>query len=377
MAGDTRKHLTTLDGLRGIAALVIVLSHLGEALHCEPCVAHAHLAVEYFFLLSGFVFAYAYDARWEGVTVWGFFKRRLARLHPLVPLAVLLGIVPLLMISSRVPGGSPWTCALMAVGCMLMIPAFPSLLCNPFNGPVWTLYYEYLANVLYALVLRRLGKKALMVLAAVAAAATVAVLLRFDPFGNLPTYGYTTKAGWRCTGDHFAVAFIRLLFPLCAGLLICRQRWTIPLKNAFWPLAIVFAALLMMPVIPGSTPDRYCGGLWNGIYEIVVTLVAWPTLLMAGAGDEMDETSRTARFANWIGAISFPLYMTHYPLRMVLGWMLKGRVETLTALDRTGIVLAFFAVALAFAWAVKRFYYDPACRVCARWASNASQKERP
>lgn len=361
MAGtETRKHYLMLDGLRGIAALVIVLSHLGEALAINGCIAHAHLAVEYFLLLSGFVLAYAYDGRWtDGMTVRGFFLRRLKRLHPLVPVAVLLGLVPALLTEGDVLGPW-WQVALAAVGCSLMIPAFPTGLLNPFNGPVWTLFYEYFANVVYALFLRRLGKRTLLALMAVAAAATTAVALRIDLFGLLLHYGYTFKAGWGARADHLYVALTRLAFPLLTGLFICRAGLKIRLRHAFWPCAVVFVVLMMVPVFPGENPWR--GSLLNGVYELAVVLAAWPLLLLIGAGDEMDGKSRTARFARFVGGISFPLYMTHYPLRMLLGWFLKGQVQTLSTAACVFIILGFYAVALPLAWAVRRFYADPVGR---------------
>lgn len=358
---QTKRHFTTLDGLRGIAALIVVLSHLGETFDLPRCVAHAHLAVEFFFLLSGFVLAYAYDDRWQGMSVLGFFKRRLVRLHPLVPLSVLLGIVPLILLSGdRLPGGSPTRFALLALGCALMIPAFPVQAMNPFNGPVWTLFYEYFANILYALFLRRIGKKTLIALLAVAAAATTLVLLRIDLFGLLLHYGYTSKAGWSFKPAHFYVTATRLAFPLLAGMLICRAKLIIRTKNAFWPCAAVMATILLVPVFPGENVWR--GGLANGVYELVMTLVVLPCLLMAGAGDEKDASGVTATFARLLGEIAFPLYMTHYPFRMLLGWFCKGRTANWTNLDYTLVVLAFFAVTVTFAYLVKRFYNDPIYR---------------
>ena len=76
-----------LDGLRGVAALLILIFHIFEDESTRgPAfqhLNHGYLAVEFFFLLSGFVIGYAYDDRWDKMTVGGFFKRRLVRLHPM------------------------------------------------------------------------------------------------------------------------------------------------------------------------------------------------------------------------------------------------------------------------------------------------------
>lgn len=71
-----------LDGLRGVAALVILLYHVLEG--CGVILGHGYLGVDFFYVLSGFVIGYAYDDRWGRMNVGGFFKRRIIRLHPMV-----------------------------------------------------------------------------------------------------------------------------------------------------------------------------------------------------------------------------------------------------------------------------------------------------
>ena len=71
-----------LDGLRGVAAIMVVIFHLFETYSKGPAyqiVNHGYLAVDFFFVLSGFVVGYAYDDRWDRMSTWGFFKRRLTR----------------------------------------------------------------------------------------------------------------------------------------------------------------------------------------------------------------------------------------------------------------------------------------------------------
>lgn len=83
-----------LDGLRGVASVIVVLFHLLETYSAGPAyqvINHGYLAVDFFFVLSGFVIGYAYDDRWNRMTTWGFFKRRLVRLHPMVLMGTVLG----------------------------------------------------------------------------------------------------------------------------------------------------------------------------------------------------------------------------------------------------------------------------------------------
>ena len=92
----TKPHYPILDGLRGVAAIIVVTFHLCEPLatgNLDKLVNHGYLAVDFFFLLSGFVMGYAYDDRWDKMTVGGFFKRRIERLQPMVVLGMTMGAI--------------------------------------------------------------------------------------------------------------------------------------------------------------------------------------------------------------------------------------------------------------------------------------------
>src|SRR6202162_2265618 len=90
-----KEHFEVLDGLRGSAAFLIVIFHVFNysfGFHGPwALVKHAYLAVDFFFALSGFVVAYAYDDRWGRMTQWDFYKRRLIRLQPMVVMGSIVG----------------------------------------------------------------------------------------------------------------------------------------------------------------------------------------------------------------------------------------------------------------------------------------------
>ena len=89
---ESKPRYEILDGLRGVAAIMVIIFHLFETYaHGQQHINHGYLAVDFFFVLSGFVIGYAYDDRWDKMTTWGFFKRRLTRLHPMVLMGTVIG----------------------------------------------------------------------------------------------------------------------------------------------------------------------------------------------------------------------------------------------------------------------------------------------
>lgn len=125
---DSKPHYAILDGLRGVAALVVIWYHVFEGFATSPLdqkFNHGYLAVDFFFILSGFVVGYAYDDRWKGrpgnasgvrggMRIRDFLKRRLIRLHPMVVLGSVLGAVTFLIQGSvqwngaHVPFSEAW-----------------------------------------------------------------------------------------------------------------------------------------------------------------------------------------------------------------------------------------------------------------------------
>ncbi len=227
-----------LDGLCGVASLLVMTFHNLETFsNTDPAkqiINHGYLAVDFFFLLSGFVIAYAYDDRWGRMTQWQFYKRRLIRLQPMVVLGSLFGAALFyLQVSSVFPkiGTTPvWEMLLvMLLGCTLLpLPkAFDIRGWNeihPLNGPAWSLFYEYLANIGYALVFRKLSVRWLAVLAACAAALLLEVALGGERRALI--------GGWALDFDSIHVGFARLLYPILAGMLLMRVGKRIASRHA-------------------------------------------------------------------------------------------------------------------------------------------------
>lgn len=253
---DTKPHYDLLDGLRGVAALTVVCFHLFEAYatsHLDQRINHGYLAVDFFFILSGFVVGYAYDDRWTKMTVREFLTRRLVRLQPMVVIGALIGAVMFYTQGCPVWDVSAVPVAMLLVATLMnafMIPATPGAEIRgvgemyPLNGPAWSLFFEYIGNVLYALFIRRLSTRALAVLVA-AAGCGLAAFSVWGPLGDI-------CVGFSLTGENIVGGSLRLLFAFPAGLLLSRVFRPVRVRGAFWIGSLAVVALASVPRIGGS-----------------------------------------------------------------------------------------------------------------------------
>ncbi|WP_231427831.1 MULTISPECIES: acyltransferase [Pedobacter] len=291
----TKQHFNILDGLRGVAALAIVAFHFMEVVFefSKNFLGHGFLAVDFFFCLSGFVIAYAYDDRLGKMGIMEFFKSRVIRLHPLVVFGSVLGLLSFIFdpFSGTVAQYSIGKITLLFLTSALLIP-FPTMEDRYFNNfglnaPAWSLFWEYVANIVYAFVLYKLARKYLIVLACIAAIILVSVAYRS---GSL-------LGGW--AGENFWEGGARILYSFTAGLLIYRSKWIIKNKLGFLGLSVLLLLAFFMPY------SKY-----NWITETLVVVFYFPLLVSLGAGTVA--TQGLHKLCDFSGKISYPLYMTHY-----------------------------------------------------------------
>lgn len=347
----SKPHYMILDGLRGVAAFVILIYHLCEG--CGIMLGHGYLGVDFFYALSGFVIGYAYDSRWQGMTIKGFFTRRIIRLHPMVVMGTLLGLLFYYFGASEAfpfIGESPWWVVLLLfLYCSLMLPMPNSWDIrgwqdfNSFNGNSWSLYWEYLANILYALVFRFLPTALLAVVAAVAAVGTLDITLNIDLFGLLDgRFGapHIVNGGWSLTPQELYVGAVRLMYPFLAGMLLSRLGKYVTLRGGFVWCSIIVVAMMLTPQFEG---------LANGLYETFVILLLIPVIISIGAGSKI-KNRRLESLCRFLGDISYPLYITHLPfVYMQLAWMSNHPDASLGATIMLAVSVGVVSIAVAYA----------------------------
>ena len=367
---DSKPHYYLLDGLRGVAALIVIWYHVFEGYAFAgggtiDTFNHGYLAVDFFFILSGFVIAYAYDDRWsKGFTMTNFFKRRLIRLHPMVVMGAVLGVI-----SFYLQGCVQWDGTHVAISMVMLsllctilfIPAMPGLGYEvrgngemfPLNGPCWSLFFEYIGNILYAIFIRRLSTKVLTVLVILLGIALASFAI-FDVsgYGNL-------GVGWTLDGVNFVGGLLRMLFPFSMGMLLLRVFKPIKIRGAFWICTVIMVALLSVPFIEGTEP--ICA---NGVYEAFCIIVAFPVLLGIGASGITTDKSST-NICKFLGDISYPVYVVHYPIMYLFyAWLIKKQLFTFA--ETWQVALCVYALSILIAYLCLKLYDEPVRKYLAK-----------
>ena len=325
--------LIALDGLRGVAAVVVVLWHFSTVVGRSP--ATSMMAVDLFFLISGYVIPYAYERRLKaGMSLGRFLVARMVRLYPLYILGVGINFAPfvhLAAVEGRWQLREPLYWLLWAVPLLPCIPSGPeqSFLLNP---PAWSLFLEMVVNIAWAAALPRLRTR---VLAAICAASTAGFALLAASYGTF-NFG---AGGWQL----FA-GLVRTTAPFSLGVLLHRG-WPSGWRElpAPWALVAPGAFLLTLTMPTGSAA-------W-GVANVAVIICLFPLLVMTAVSARPTGAIESA--LHWLGELSYPLYALHIPI-FLAGTQFVGMIFGVTGHRATAMLLPV-AFAAAFA---SIFVYD-------------------
>jgi len=354
---STKPHYPILDGLRGVAAIIVVTFHLTEPLgtgHLDILVNHGYLAVDFFFLLSGFVIGYAYDDRWKKMTLGKFLKRRVERLQPMVVLGMTLGAIGFYFTDSTIwpliHTVPLWKMMLVLLIGYTILPVPLSLdirgwqEMHPLNSVGWSLFFEYIANILYALWFRKFSKITLSVVVGIAAIA----------LAHLAITNGDVSGGWTLNVEQVRIGFTRTMYPFFAGLLLSRIAKPTKIKNAFLWCSLLVAAVLYMPRIGGANH------FWmNGLYESICIIIVFPLIVYIGASGII-HTEREHKICRFLGDISYPLYLVHYPLvYFYVAWISNNKVTSLVEAWPYAVLILIGSIILAY---ISLKWYDEPVR---------------
>ncbi|MFU2358428.1 MAG: acyltransferase family protein [Bacteroidales bacterium] len=362
---DSKPHYALLDGLRGVAALLVVWYHIFEGFQFagnKPVIDfinHGYLAVDFFFILSGFVVGYAYDNRWgKTLTLGGFFRRRLIRLQPMVIMGAVIGAASFLISGMERWDGTHatlWLTFLAFVCGCLMLPALPRMPREvrgngemfPLNGPCWSLFFEYVGNIVYALFIRRLSTRLLAVL-------SFALCCALTWFAVTDQSGYgSIGVGWTVDRTNILGGMLRMLCPFTMGVLMSRLFKPLrQARGAFWTSAALLLIIFHVPYIHSD------GALsLNGIFEAACIIAVFPLVVWYAASGKTTDIAST-RICRFLGDISFPLYIVHYPLMYAFYmWLIKTRQYTLY--ETWPAALAVVTASIILAWLCLKLYDMP------------------
>lgn len=349
------ERFVVLDGLRGLAALAVFLLHALEPFDLEHWVPSAYLAVDFFFLLSGFVLSHAYgDALASGRLSLGAFARtRVIRLYPLFAAGLTLGLfVFCLKLVTQGHAIAPAEVFLSYGRSLLLIPTTQDLAPGwtpifPLNVPAWSLFFEFAANLLFALGLCRLSDCMLTVF--VAACGAVLIWSMID----------TGRAMDWAAPSYWLASSARVGFSFFLGVLLHRWHRRMPFTAFALPPIVVALLLAATLLVPETAYTAYT--------DLAVMLIVSPVIVVLGVPPPASR--EVAALCAWAGAVSYPLYILHYPL-VHFGTAAARRLG-LDGLVLGGWVIAEALLAVALAVAALRFFDEPVRRMLSRKRADA------
>jgi peptidoglycan/LPS O-acetylase OafA/YrhL len=356
-----RRQYRTLDGLRGVAALSVVVLHTPHFFN-QLHLSYSFLAVDLFFVLSGFVLAAAYEPGLQaGMTALSFLRIRLIRLYPLYLLGTLLG-VPVALMAMKYGGNGlsvDWSAGLFASSLplsMVMLPTpagGPDGFLYPFNPVLWTIFFEILVNCLYALLATALRRSENL---------AVLVALSALVLGSLGILEYGTLEGGS-TWFTFALGLSRMMFSFFCGVLICRFRWPGTIHSSLAAVALLAALVVLL------------GAPHSNLSALATILFLFPALVLTASSVEPGTTLQ--RSFGWLGGASYAIYALHKPLyQILLGFLIVASpVRPQSMAPWIGI--AYVVLVFVLCMLVDRVYDAPVREFLRRLLARGEQVARP
>ncbi|MEO9228115.1 MAG: acyltransferase [Devosia sp.] len=329
-SSEPRNQFVALAGLRGVAALIVLQYH-GAIFMGGVSLPAGYLAVDFFFLLSGWVLAHAYDARLAGpMSAAQFLRARLVRLYPAYLLVLLLNYC-----GAVIMGGSP-------LGALLAGLVFlPNFWVPDFDWLVrvaWSLTAELLANLPFAAFHRLLTARVLVACVAVALGALI-----------LSGWAYRTLDLGHSSRTWIGLP-TRVFFSFPLGVLLYRYRARLAQWAPRWGAWPAMGLLILVLAIPAPLELR-------GARDLAIVVLALPAILLFGSNAEPGPL--TSRIATVLGDMSYPLYLLHVTVFSAVNILLLAVWHRDLDSASLPFALALLAGIMLVSWLIDRFYDRP------------------
>ncbi|MBC7752545.1 MAG: acyltransferase [Candidatus Saccharibacteria bacterium] len=352
-----------LDGIRGIAAIFVVILHSSSFWNfTELRLVHAYLAVDLFFILSGFVIANAYDEKLESgkLSLKLFIYIRLIRLYPIYLLSVLICIPALTLgIVQDVPHWVQYPnfaegAAIIAAAAMFLPFYAPSVFALfPLNSPSWSLFFELLMNFVYGLIHPILSTRALIF---IVFGASIGLCLVLKYKGSLNT-------GFQWEGISFIGGVIRSAYGFFLGVLL--HRYHQKLNYYFGGQIFPWLGVLMIVGILASPPM----GAYDELFVLLIVFLIFPIALLFAS---KTHDSRMGRPLLLLGSASYPIYVLHVPIKEQMTYWFGPIVYTTAPFSGIAFVLTLISLSV---W-IERVYDIPVRRMLANFIKDKTSPGR-
>ncbi|WFP61152.1 acyltransferase [Mesorhizobium sp. WSM4904] len=307
------RRYVTLDLLRGIAAIGVMLFH-----NCVDVVPSGYLAVDLFFVLSGFVIALSYEDKLRGgLAQSAFFLARFIRLWPMIVVGSVLGLLAGLAHYTAHPGDL-WTLGAQFSGSLILLPKLAIAEGDelfPLNTVFWSLFFEVVVNVIYAAWLY--SRRAQGLLIAVVIVSAICILLQPE--------------------IRMLMLFARALLGFFLGVLVYRMSKKLQWTAVRFGWLFCAAGVVLILAMPTSIRPP-------GILFLLTDAVFCAIILVAAASDEK-MPSKSVGWSQWLGDISYPLYAIHRPLFYFCSLLIVRATHDLAAYNLAAFVASIAIVA--------------------------------
>ncbi|WP_164852760.1 acyltransferase family protein [Novosphingobium umbonatum] len=317
--------LLLLDALRGLAAVAVMFHHEPILYGSAGYFPRAYLAVDFFFMLSGYVLTFAFEGKMQqGLRADLFLVQRLARLWPVLAVGILIGALGRWWVGVT---GHLWFLTLASLALLPVLRGRGGI--YQLDGPQWSVTFEILANYVHALLLWRLSNRRLLAFVLACGALLAWQTLHWGAV----TMGDITRNWWG--------GFARVGFSYGLGIWMARQAQA---GRGRLNQGIAWAGALLVPIALCTAPLWPLGVVAGDMLAVFVLL---PPALWCAAQVRLSGVS--ARSASVLGKLSYPLYAVHGPV-LIFGALLVRYHGASPDVVRPLAILATFALGLALAY---------------------------